>query len=177
MVNYRLEDLANWMGNETLQDAVGNEDRDVSYDIQAVLDIEPTEEVVMEADGTYLVTLYLPNLEADDISVILHYQEEIGGWEWIIPEHVEAGKITFRTESFSPFAVSTIVIRERVVISTMVSLPTQEESTPARRFFTVLGREALEPILAWLMLCVVTAISLYLVWRRKDEQELPEGME
>jgi hypothetical protein len=91
MVNYRLEDLANWMGNETLQDAVGNEDRDVSYDIQAVLDIEPTEEVVMEADGTYLVTLYLPNLEADDISVILHYQEEIGGWEWIIPEHVEAG--------------------------------------------------------------------------------------
>jgi GH25 family lysozyme M1 (1,4-beta-N-acetylmuramidase) len=170
MVNHRLEDLAKWMGNETLQEAVESDVTQVSYSVQAVLEIEPTDEVAMEADGTYLVTLYLPGLEADDLGVILHYKEEIDGWEWMVPEEVEDGKLTFRTQSFSTFAVGTIDISKQVVIPVTAVVSTPED-TVWKQFVQILGEKALGSVLVWMMLCAATACSLYFVWRRKGGHE------
>ena len=94
--------IASRLGNKALADAAVNSGSSVTASILTVVEVK-TSNASKDSDGKYVVTLGLSGISAEDAIAVLHYTGN--SWETIIPTSVTNGSVTFKSASFSPFAV------------------------------------------------------------------------
>lgn len=108
-VLYDISKIGKMIGNKDLSDAATNPSKKVETSIVSIVDVDVSN-AKKDENGSYVVTLNIPDIVADDAIVILHYTGK--EWEAIEPSKVENGKVTFLTESFSPFCVVELSITD-----------------------------------------------------------------
>ena len=84
-----------------------------------------------DADGNYTVTANIAGIAAGDTIAVLHYTGS--AWETIVPTSVAAGSVTFKTASFSPFAVV------KLSVETVTASPKTGAAMPVAALFVVVG--------------------------------------
>ena len=82
--------------------AATDSNKKVTASILSVVNIDAST-AAKGADGKYQVTASISGIKSGDSIAILHYTGS--AWETIVPDSVAAGSVTFKTSSFSPFAV------------------------------------------------------------------------
>ena len=103
--NSLLNDLATVgtkLGNSDIAAAATDSNKKVTASILSVVNIDAST-AAKGADGKYQVTASISGIKSGDSIAILHYTGS--AWETIVPDSVAAGSVTFKTSSFSPFAV------------------------------------------------------------------------
>ncbi len=133
--NALLNDLATIgtkLGNSTLASAATDSNKKVSASILSVVSIDASTATKGD-DGNYTVTASISGIAAGDTIAILHYTGS--AWETIIPSSVAAGSVTFKTASFSPFAV----VKLSVETETVTASPKTGEAMPAAVLLAVAG--------------------------------------
>lgn len=103
--NSLLNDLATIgtkLGNSDIAAAATDSNKKVTASILSVVNIDAST-AAKGADGKYQVTASISGIKSGDSIAILHYTGS--AWETIVPDSVAAGSVTFKTSSFSPFAV------------------------------------------------------------------------
>ena len=113
--------IADQIGSTTLKTAAADATKKITATALSVVDIDKTT-ATPAADGKYSVTVNNSAIAAGDNIVILHGTG--AGAEVIKPDSVAAGKVTFKTGSFSPF---TIV---RLTVSAVPSAPQTGAQAP-----------------------------------------------
>lgn len=98
-----LSSVATLLDSSELAKAAKDTSYKVAATVLAYVDIE-IDTATKNSDGTYTVTLELPNVAANEEVLILHYDDDAEKFETIKPTSVESGTVTFNVSSFSPFA-------------------------------------------------------------------------
>lgn len=133
--NALLNDLATIgtkLGNSTITAAATDSSKKVTATILSVVNIDASTATKGD-DGNYTVTASISGIAAGDSIAILHYTGS--AWETIIPSSVAAGSVTFKTASFSPFAV----VKLSVETETVTASPKTGEAMPAAVLLAVAG--------------------------------------
>lgn len=131
--NALLNDLATVgtkLGNSALAAAATDSNKKVSASILSVVNIDAST-AAKDADGNYTVTANIAGIAAGDTIAVLHYTGS--AWETIVPTSVAAGSVTFKTASFSPFAVV------KLEVSTVTASPKTGAAMPVAALFVVVG--------------------------------------
>lgn len=97
-----IASIASKLGSSILANAALNSASRVTASILTVVEISVSN-ASKDANGSYVVTLGLPNIAAGDAIVVLHYTG--ASWETIIPSNVANGSVTFSSASLSPVTV------------------------------------------------------------------------
>lgn len=108
-VLYDISKIGKIIGNKELSDAATNPSKKVEASIVSIVDVD-VYNAKKDENGSYIVTLNIPDITANAAVVILHYTGN--EWETIEASKVENGKVTFATESFSPFCVVDLAITD-----------------------------------------------------------------
>lgn len=93
--------LGSSMGDIELASAATNPYKMVTADVISIIDIVANTKI--GDDNKYDVTIGAGDLRAGDKILIIHFTH--AGWENIVPTGVENGKVHFKADSLSPFAV------------------------------------------------------------------------
>ena len=131
--NALLNDLATIgtkLGNSDIAAAATDSNKKVSATILSVVNIDAST-ATKDADGNYTVTASIAGIAAGDTIAVLHYTGS--AWETIVPTSVAAGSVTFKTASFSPFAVV------KLEVSTVTASPKTGAAMPVAALFVVVG--------------------------------------
>ena len=131
--NALLNDLATIgtkLGNSDIAAAATDSNKKVSASILSVVNIDAST-ATKDADGNYTVTASIAGIAAGDTIAVLHYTGS--AWETIVPTSVAAGSVTFKTASFSPFAVV------KLEVSTVTASPKTGAAMPVAALFVVVG--------------------------------------
>ena len=131
--NALLNDLATIgtkLGNSDIAAAATDSNKKVSASILSVVNIDAST-ATKGADGNYTVTASIAGIAAGDTIAVLHYTGS--AWETIVPTSVAAGSVTFKTASFSPFAVV------KLEVSTVTASPKTGAAMPVAALFVVVG--------------------------------------
>ena len=131
--NALLNDLATIgtkLGNSDIAAAATDSNKKVSASILSVVNIDAST-ATKDADGNYTVTASIAGIAAGDTIAVLHYTGS--AWETIVPTSVAAGSVTFKTASFSPFAIV------KLEVSTVTASPKTGAAMPVAALFVVVG--------------------------------------
>jgi len=96
--------LGVFLGNPSLVEAASKQGEIVTATILSTVDVDPTT-ATKDAFGMYNVVLANGMIAANDIIVILHYNEVTKSWEIIKPVAVSDGSVAFQTGSLSPITI------------------------------------------------------------------------
>ena len=126
----QLSSIGRLLNNSALINAATDSSKKVTASILSVVEVNPTT-ATKDADGNYVVTLNVNGILTGDTIAVLHYTGS--AWEVIAPTKVEAGAVTFRTESLSPISVV------KLDVTGMTTSPKTGETMPVAMWIALIG--------------------------------------
>lgn len=126
----KLSSIGNTLKDSALINAAADPSKKVTASIMSVVEVNPTT-AAKDANGNYLVTLNISGILAKDTIAVLHYNGS--AWEVIAPEKVEAGSVTFGTESLSPISIV------KLDVTDVTASPQTGETMPVVAWIALIG--------------------------------------